>query len=72
MRRRSVVELFWDLGEPIRGQMTVINDDRYILGYKTRAKLAVSGSASNINRLLRLPQIQAGVRTAQKNTILRV
>src|SRR6266702_8269100 len=44
----------WEFGEPIRGQMTVINGGRHSLGYKTRANLATQ-----------LPQaISIGLRTA--------
>jgi hypothetical protein len=29
----------WEFWEPIRGRLTIINDDRYSLEYKTRANL---------------------------------
>jgi hypothetical protein len=32
----------WEFWEPIRGRLTVINDDRYSLEYKTRANLAAA------------------------------
>jgi len=70
MRRRPVEQLlgFW---EPIRGRMTVTDDDRHALQYKTRANLlaTIPQAISNCSWLLKNP---ADGCTAQKNTTMRV